>query len=347
VAARAALNVRIDAAEAERLFASLPREQQLATLHPRYVEIDARRDPSLEPCFWVHREGDAFWYHGFHLAPIADLDRRDVQSPYGYGGPLARSADAGLLDRAWRAYRDWLRKEKAVAEFVRFHPLLGNHGWYGGQTHRDRDTVWMELKESDLFSGYQTRARTAVRKAEKAGLRVEWRAPEEIAGRFGGFYREGMRRIGADDFYLFPDRYFEGLAGWDAVRLAVCLGDDGWLAAALFLAAGSTLEYHLSATTEQGRRLGSTNLLVHAAALRGQQEDCARLYLGGGASAVPDDPLLFFKAGFSKQRAPFFIGRFVYDASGYDALKRRWPERWQAHPDRVLFYRFRSRGGAS
>ncbi len=43
----------------------------------------------------------------------------DVQSPYGYGGPLVVGAEAGFLGRAWRLIREKWLHDGVVAAFLR------------------------------------------------------------------------------------------------------------------------------------------------------------------------------------------------------------------------------------
>lgn len=332
--------MQLEFAAAAQLFATLPQNQQLATLHPAYVAADAERSDTLIPCYWVYQEGDAFWYHGFHLCRLPGIVGYDIQSPYGYGGPSSNTFDAAFQLRAWASYRDWLGQQGVAAEFLRFHPLANNQQYYGGDCFDDRPTVWVDLHQADLLAGYETRVRTAIRKAEKNGLQFWWQTfSPATASQFGDFYRAGMQAIAASDFYFFPNSYFSHFARWSEVQLATCQRDGEWLAAGLFLAGGDTLEYHLAATNEAGKKLGATNLLLHGAALRGQAAGLSRLYLGGGTDHRVDNPLLFFKQGFSRHTATFRIGRAIHDPTRYEALKHCWPAHWAANTGKILFYR--------
>lgn len=331
--------MKIDIRAAADLYASLPPEQRLATLSPDYVEADASRQADLQAVFWCYREGEHFWYHGFHLTPLPDVPGFDIQSPYGYGGPLANCADPAFLGRAWAAYVDAVRAQGVAAEFVRFHPLARNERFYGGETARDRDTVWVDLRLPAIAAGYQTRVRTAVRKASNAGLRFAWAPSADIPARFAGFYRAAMAALSAAKFYYFEDAYFESIAKMPAARLAVCSRGDEWLCAALFLFGGSCVEYHLAASSDAGKRLSASNLLLHEAAESCKVEGYAKLYLGGGTDRSADNSLLFFKSGFSSNRELFRVGWSTHDAPRYGALRDRWPDLHAANPDKIMFYR--------
>lgn len=328
------------ATEAQSLFESLPAEKQVFTLSPAYVAVDALREPDCRPLFFVWQEGADFWLHSLHRAKVPGQDFDDLQSAYGYGGPLSSSEDAGFLARAWAAYAGWCRDEGILVEFVRFHPLLENWRLYGGKLLDDRETVAIRLDDGDTLPGYEVRARTAVRKALKSGIEAVWLPAAENAAAFGNWYRAAMTTIGADESYFFRDDYFRALSALPGVRLLVCRSQDGeWLTAGLFLQQGKTLEYHLSGTSAKGRSFGATNLLLHAAAETGRSEGLTWLHLGGGTNSTPDNPLLFFKSGFSSRRFAFRIGYQVFQPDTYAAMKAARAARGEA-TGRILFYRF-------
>jgi hypothetical protein len=331
--------MRIDISAAGALYARLPIALQVATLSPAYVKADASRSTEIQPTYWSYEEADWFWYHGFHLTALPDVPGFDIQSPYGYGGPVANSHDVGFLNRAWRAYVEWARAAGIAAEFIRLHPLAENASFYGGRIDEDRQTVWIDLQADRLFAEYQTRVRTSIRKAEKSGMRFSWVNNDEIPGRFASFYRAAMDAISASPFYFFDDAYFAQLAAWPAAKLGVCLLDDQWVSAGLFLYGGNTVEYHLAASTGLGKRFSASNLLLHEVGTSAKAEGYSRLYLGGGTDRRPDNPLYFYKSGFSKCRAPFNVGTYCHDPERYELLKQRWPDRYAANTDKLLFYR--------
>lgn len=323
--------------EARFWFEKLPRERQLATLSPDYVVIDAKRDPGLTPNFIGYRRENNIWLHGTHRAEVSDLHIVDQQSPYGYGGPITNSDRSEILNDAWAAYQSKCADEGVMAEFVRFHPVAADWQPYGGIVAPDRDTVLVDTR-GDFRTRYSVRCRTAVRKAEKAGLTVREERRELICSRFADFYRQGMRAIQAADFYLFNDAYFAAIAVWDRVRLLVCEKDGVWLAAGLFLSGGDVMEYHLSATTEDGRKFSATNMLLDRAARLAQEAGLSGLYLGGGTDQSPQNPLLFFKKGFSDRTLCFRIGFTALQKSAYEDLKSQYERRGLPTAKR-LFYR--------
>jgi hypothetical protein len=313
--------------------------QKIPHLHPYYVVADAKRDEALTPVFFVYEEDASIFYHPFHIAPVAGTGHCDIQSAYGYGGPLVNNQEAGFLTRAWSAYASWCHEHDVLAEFIRFHPLLDNWCCYDGEVVDERETVWINLCTNDVLSTYRELARRGVRKAKKSGLTVEWWSHNQFVKVFPRLYDAFMTELHADTFYHFTNKYFEGLLPWEKAHCAVCKLGDEMLSAGVFLADAGIMEYHLSASHPAGKDLGAVYLLMHEAALRGQQLGCRTMHLGGGTDNSSDNPLLFFKSRFSDARGIFRIGKKVYAPKAYDALKCTWQNERGLAANRVLFYR--------
>ncbi|MGZ5194875.1 MAG: GNAT family N-acetyltransferase [Ramlibacter sp.] len=312
-----------------------------ATLHPGYVAADATRDARLQPTYLAFQSQDECWMHSVHLTDVAGANVKDASSPYGYGGPLATTHDPAFVQAAWSAYCEWMREHSVVVEYLRFHPVLGNERDYGGHVVDNRQVVCVDLTVDDVTSGYAPRLRQTLKKPLRAGLVYEEVPLGAHAHEFGEFYRQAMGEIGADTFYLFGDVYFEQLARSGSAKLGIChrTAAGEWLAAALFLDGRGVREYHLAATTEEGRQLAASSFVLHEAAMSARALGMKSLYLGGGTDASADNALLFFKGAFSAQRLLYRTGWHVFDTHAYDELKERFAAEWTAHPERPIFYR--------
>jgi hypothetical protein len=311
-----------------------------ATLHPAYVVADVARNPLLQPHFLCYEEGGECWLHGLHRTDVPGTTLKDASSPYGYGGPLCTTDDPAFLAAAWQAYRESMRADGVVVEYVRFHPVLGNERHYGGNVVQSRPVVCVDLEQDDISAGYAVRQRQALKKAAAAGLAYEEAALATVVREFAAFYRAGMGAIGADPFYLFADSYFEALVASGLARVGYCRSPDGaWLGAALFLDGEGIREYHLAATCAQGRKANASGFVLHHAGLAARERGLRRLYLGGGSDTRPDNPLLFFKSAFSPRRLTYRTGWNVFDDTGYDELQKRFPRERAAHPERPIFHR--------
>lgn len=329
--------------EAASIHEKIRFELNPGTLSPLYVAADASREQGLAPTYLCYRSQGEVWMHSFHISDIPGVEWRDAGSPYGYGGPISSSLDPGFLSAAWGAYTDWMSEHDIVVEFVRFHPLLANERFYGGSVADSRQVVAIELQSGECASGYAPRLRSTLRKAERAGLEYWERPLASGVEQFSAYYRRAMRAIGADSFYDFPDRYFEELSTWSPVKLAACVraGDsaDRWLAASVLIESPDTVEYHLAATNDEGKKVAASSFLLDQAIRSAELRGLKVFYLGGGTNAEPTNSLLFFKAAFSAARWTYRTGSAIFNEQRYEDLKAKFSLEWSRYPDRPIFYR--------
>jgi hypothetical protein len=351
-----------DAAEWRRLLEALPPFMRDVYFRPEYVALHRSIEGSRALMFAYRREADgACWLYPFLLQPIKGITTQDsapatwfdIETPYGYGGPLASTEEADFLAKAHAAFNDWCDEQNVVAEFIRLHPLLRNERWLDSQVQlvADRETVSLNLVDFNKLAPealpFDKMARYMLRRAERAGVRVETCEPRDDFDKFVALYRETMRRLGADEYYFFDERYFRGLreliedSGW---LLAATL-DEEWVAAALFLKDTSYLHYHLSATKPEPRLPGATNLLLYTAAQLGSRDDSlTTLHLGGGTTPQPGDSLLKFKRSMATDSHSFYIGKRVHHPAMYATLCEAWASAYPTliaqHGRKLLCYRF-------
>ncbi len=331
--------MRCNASTAQEFYEHLPVAKKISTLYPEYVLADAVRNKALEPFFWCASDKGSSLYHAGHLGRIVGTDAFDLQTAYGYGGPVCMGDSIAAIKNLWTQYDEWCCHNNVVVEFVRFHPMLENQHGYPGRIMPQRETVWIDLMQDDLLCSYKTRIRTTVRKALKSGVRVKWVDSDYFISFFPEFYRQAMTEIGADKHYFFTDSYFKMLLQMKGVHCGICLVDNEIISAAVFFSASPYMEYHLSASMQKGKHFGASSLLIHEAAKLGKIIGCEKLYLGGGDNNSKENTLLFFKTGFSTKRKLFSIGSWVHLHDSYESLKLTFPEAYACQPQRVLFYR--------
>ena len=242
-------------------------------------------------------------------------DRFDVTTPYGYGGPVSGDADAGAF---YSAYGRWCRERGVVSTFVRFHPLFGNHRYAEIPVEALGSTVAWRLEGEDLFERMHSHHRRVVRKAERAEPEVtvdESPALEE----FAALYEQTMARLDADAFYLFTPEYWESLRQLPCLLVSARAGGE-LLASVLCFAAKPWLHYHLGASSDEGRRLGASNLVLYEAASWGRAQGYELLHLGGGVGGQ-EDSLFEFKRRFDPDaEREFAIGKAIHDEAAYGEL---------------------------
>jgi serine/alanine adding enzyme len=248
-------------------------------------------------------------HDGAFFAGIEREGPRDVISPYGYGGPTRPGF--------WDAYEDWARERGVVSTFVRFHPLLANQ--QGAPIHVEQlapTVAWRLCDDRDLLAGLHFKHRNKVRKAKNAGATV---TQADSLGGFVELYEDTMRRIDADDFYLFEPAYWERLGELPLVRFDAAI-DGEVVASALCLPSLPWLHYHLSGTTDAGRSTGSSTLVLLEAARWAQAQGYERFHLGGGLGGKADS-LHHFKARFDPEGlVEAAVGKAIHDEEAYREL---------------------------
>lgn len=283
------------------------------------------------PIGFTFRQGNRVWFHCCHRRLIPSSGRDDLETPYGYGGPLANSIEPDFLRAADAAFSAWARNEGIVAEFIRFHPLLENWNYCPPDSWRviyNRPTVAIDLRapEELLLTRMGSSLLRASRKAERSGLYFRELIPQTWIEPFRVIYEQTMRRVQAPTSYYFSSELFRGfLADRLEMRMfgvfAPGPGPDRLAAAALVLGGPENLHYHLGASDPDLLELRPNNLLFRDLLLwASRQRRWQKFHLGGGNDAQPDNSLLRFKRSLGFGEARYQIGTRVWDQAEYERI---------------------------
>lgn len=304
-------------------------------------------------CAFVAEENEHLLFYPFFVRPVERVGSEpvgeswsDIETVYGYGGPLCTTTDATFLEPAWAAFDRWCQDSQIIAEFVRFNPLMENHRYLDpSHVQLDRQTVMVNLdcSEEELWESYPSVQRNMVRKAMKAGMIGEETSAARGLSAFKSLYGETMDRIEADQYYQFSDAYFNHLSSalGEKINLFIVRNQDRVVAAALVLLHGDRIHYHLAGSDKRYRQHAPNNLLLHTVAHWGRVRGFRRLHLGGGRTADPNDALFRFKASISRLRLPFYIGRRIHNQPVYEHLCAKWMHQMSVteRPGYFMLYR--------
>lgn len=271
----------------------------------------------------------------------------DIESVYGYTGPLATTSDQEFLSAAWDCFDSWCRDNRIIAEFVRFSPIIENFRYadpsYAVSVDRQTVVVNLNCSEEELWCSYSSSHRNKIRKAQKNGLECMELPPAEGMRHFKKLYSETMIHVGANEYYFFSDDYFNHLAQLlkDKLKLYAVKSGSQIVAAALFLLSSDHIHYHLQGSSRDAVHLAPVPLLLHTVASWGLKRGYKVLHLGGGSTSDPNDNLLTFKAGISKLRRNYFTGRRVRNQEIFGQLCSLWFKRAgvSVKPNYFLVYR--------
>lgn len=265
----------------------------------------------------------------------------DIETAYGYGGPLVKSSHSGFIRKFEEMFLDYCRNEQIIAEFVRFHPLFHNETFFQKyiQILHNRCTVWIDLEknlESIWMEELTAQNRNIIRKCIKNGLYVE---ESQNYQKFMAIYNETMEKVGAEKFYFFKPEYYEAVRdNSQYVLLEVKQGDE-LLAGAIFMGYGEYFHYHLSGSRKEFLQLAPNNLLLWEAVRYAKYHGYKKMHLGGGRTDSKEDGLFQFKSRFSSSFSNFYIGRRVHNQKVYDYLTKEWERRNHQKAVRLLQYR--------
>ncbi len=279
----------------------------------------------------------------FMLSPRSCFD---LETPYGYGGPLS---DGAVPEESQKRFASELKEycvaESIVEQFVRFHPLLGNHETapLAFELRYMHDTIYIDTSSTDvIMANMDSKNRNMVRKAAKNGVTIE-RKPIEAYEEFLRMYEETMMKDQASQYYFFEKDYFEEQSSLrDNACIFYAMREEIPIAGAIFYFTDRFLHYHLAGTHTEYRKYAPSNLMLYEAACWASEKGIDMFHLGGGMA--PDDSLFGFKKQFNKKgRLPFWVGRTIFDPVTYDRLldlRKQTDPGFDRNNSRMTQYRF-------
>lgn len=265
----------------------------------------------------------------------------DIETPYGYGGPVAKKREEAFLHEFELAFLSYCQKENIIAEFIRFHPFLENEHFFAENIEvlHNRFTVWTDLNKTTdeiWMQELSSTCRNRIRKCEKNGLAVEI---SEDYDEFMDIYNQTMNKVGAGKFYFFEKRYYEEIKKNPNSVLMRVRQDNETLAAAVFMIFGDYFHYHLGGSKREFLALAPNNILMWAAMKFAREHGCKKMHFGGGLSDSKEDTLYRFKSTFSSTFTDFYIGKRIHNHDIYHKLIQNWEEKHGTPAKLLLQYR--------
>jgi len=253
----------------------------------------------------------------------------DIITPYGYGGPVIHHAtdQEKLISAFLDDFQHYTAREHIVAEFVRFHPIIGNGAVFRDAYHAvfDRKTVGTNLRYDDVIgTEFSKHKRKEIRRIlRNPDLRYEIEENPRSLDDFVEIYYSTMDRDGAGEYYYFPPAYFQQMLERFPGHITtgkVFLGDR-LIAMGVYFRYGKYLHAHLSGTLSEYLEYSPAYILKYALALYGHEKGYAYIHYGGGSSPDPDNGLYRFKREFGKNTEfDFYLAKKVWNEQIYQQL---------------------------
>lgn len=250
----------------------------------------------------------------------------DYSTPYGYGGWLIENPQNECIKGIFDEYEHYCLKENIVSEFVRFHPLVGNHSLVQTYYHIDPlgEVVAIDLASPEtIWSNFTSQNRGKIRKAIKKDVRIYQGRYPEIYEIFREIYNSTMDKDHAANYYYFKSEFYESVLNdlpENAQVFYSRLPDGSVIAASIILMANGRMNYHLSGSRREYNDFSPVNMLLYKAALWGYANGYKTLYLGGGVGSAADSLLTFKKAFYRGKLNHFYIGKKIFNAKIYQEL---------------------------
>lgn len=294
---------------------------------------------------FIYEEENALAIYPFLINKIEGYKLQDeyydIQTAYGYGGPVSSCEDNGFLSRFEGEFLKYCSENNIVAEFIRFNPCISNENIFEKDIFviKNRTTVALDLDKSseDIWKNdIKSKNRNMIRKAEKSGLSVE--VNNEYCT-FKDIYESTMGKVGADGYYYFkPEYYISMEQDNNYVMLNVKLQDET-IASAIFMSYNNYFHYHLAGSKREYLKFAPNNLLLWEAIKYANEKGLKMLHLGGGLTDSTEDNLFKFKSSFSKMYLNFYIGKRVHNKEIYNFLINEWEEKNNKKASILLQYR--------
>lgn len=256
----------------------------------------------------------------------------DLITPYGYGGPIIEklineNKKQDLADAFYESFKQHCLMNNIVSEFVRFHPIVGNHKDFKDVYQVDylRNTLGTNLKDYDdpFMAEFSKSGRSTTRRAIRDGVTFEIVESPTDLEKFKKIYYSTMDRNKATDFYYFDEEYFVDLLKYLRKHIVVCEAkhQDKTIAMSIYFKYNNFLHMHLSGTQSKYLSLSPAYVLQYGMTKWGKDNGYELIHHGGGTTNSEKDGLYRFKKRFANNTEfEFYIGKKVWNKEIYDEL---------------------------
>lgn len=251
---------------------------------------------------------------------IPGTDLFDFSSVYGYAGPIVHAAAESIS--TVRAVLDAMRHDGGVSLFSRMHPLFMDRLDEESRGDRLGEVVVVDVGSSeDVLHNYRGGHRREIVNAHAKGVTVSVESGPAAVADFHNIYNQAMTGLEARQYYFFDCDYLSSMeAASDFETFILFANLDGLrIAASMFVVTGSLMQYYLSGTVAEFRKLAPSKVILAEAHRLAVRKKLKHFVLGGGVGSG-QDALLSFKKGFSQLSFPFHVTRRILDRDKYSAL---------------------------
>lgn len=245
----------------------------------------------------------------------------DLSTPYGYGGFWIEGEDLKSLEKE---YEEYCKNNGFISEFVRFHLFSEYRNIFNGaiESHTNNVVRSLDLDIDDMLMDFEHKVRKNLKKANKAGLKIEIDESGKRIDEFLDIYYGTMDRNDAKSNFFFPESFFANINKMigNYVYVHVLHGDE-IISTELVLFGKENCYSFLGGTKSDYFILRPNDFLKFEIIKWAKEKGLKRFILGGGYGK--DDGIFKYKKSFSPNGIyKFYIGKRIFDQEKYDELMR-------------------------
>jgi hypothetical protein len=253
----------------------------------------------------------------------------DMTSVYGYTGPISNKRTGDISESMKNNFKDgllrYLREENVVSVFSRLNPFLDQLPLMKNLEgiHDNGKIVVINLRQSieKQRSRYKHDVFSKINRLKNQGFHVKMCKNSNEIKQFAAIYSENMKRVSAQNFYMFSEEYFHTFLNSSDFRseLVMVYHEDTPVCGATIVFTQKIIQSHLLGTTTNYLKFAPAKLITDEISIIGREQGMHYLNLGGGLG-FKEDSLFDFKTSFSDQTLDFKTWRYIADQKTYNNL---------------------------
>lgn len=268
----------------------------------------------------------------------------DLETPYGYGGPITNSKNKIFLKKATNSFDNWCKKNFILCRLTRFNPLLKNINQFVSETKNlikvKKIAIFNISKEKINILNYDSKTRNMIKRNLNKNIKlkiIDYKSCEINQLKiFKDNYLQSMLRKKANKFYFFNEDYFKKINLLITNKKAFIINafeNNSIIAGAFFLFNHDKAYYHLSF---QKNYPGIMNTIIYKSTQILLNKNIKYLILGGGILNSDDDNLFKFKLKMSNMTNFFYIETKIFNKKTYSNICKKFEIK---NPEKLLFYK--------
>ena len=251
----------------------------------------------------------------------------DIETPYGYGGPICNTGNYDFNKDANDQFINWCKNQKVVSFLLKLNPFVFNQNKYlikfRNFSEFDRIIVSANFeKEQNIENIIKSKVKNEINKAKKNGVSIITDINDKNFDDFRNIYLENMSDKKTSKFYFFDNNFFLKLKKLCKKYgiLVISKHKKETLGASIFLNFKKRSIYFLSASKKTKFSTGIVNLMIYEACKIITKNKIKLVNFGGGRSKETNDTLYLFKKKMGNDLRKFNIVKFVNNKEIYTRI---------------------------